>query len=107
MLAVPAAVVDSAALVAAVPREPAVPVQARLVLVRLPVLADLLLGPAVLVRAHLAFLVQRPVPAVPHPRREPAAPPLAQLLVLVHRVLEPAAQLQLLLSRQSFSAAMA
>ena len=59
------AAVDSAALVAQVPEEPAVPVRARLVLVRQPVLADLLLRLAVLVPARLAVLVQRPVPADP------------------------------------------
>ena len=88
MLAAPAAVVDSAALVAVVPRELAA--RARLVL------------------AHWAvLLVQRPVLAVPHPLREPVAPLLAQLPVLVHRVVEPAAPVELLLSRQSSSAAMA
>ena len=88
-MAAPAAVVDSAALVAVVPREPAVPVRARLVV------------------ARLALLVQRPVPAVLHPLREPAAPLLARLLVVVHGVVEPAAPLPLLLSRPSSSAAMA
>ena len=81
--------VDSAVLVAVVPRERAVPVRAQLVV------------------AQWALLVQRPVQAVPHPRREPAAPLLAQLLVVVHLVLEPEAPVQLLLSRPSFSAAMA
>ena len=41
------------------------PVRARLVLVRQPVLADLLLRLAALVPARLAVLVQRPVPADP------------------------------------------
>ena len=89
MLAAPAAVV-AAALVAVVPREPAVPVRARLVL------------------AHLAvLLVQRLVPAVPHPLREPEAPLPSQVPVVVHRVVEPAVPVQLLLSRPSSSAAMA
>ena len=74
------------------------PVRARLVLVRQPVLADLLLRPAVLVPAPLAVLVQRPVPADPL---------LAERPVLAHLVLEPAVPVELLLSRQSFSAAMA
>ena len=43
------------------------PVRARLVLVRQPVLADLLLRLAVLVPARLAVLVQRPVPGGPAP----------------------------------------
>ena len=69
---------ESAALVAVVLREPAVPVRARLL-----VLAD------------------------PHPLREPAAPVLAQVPVLVvHRVREPEVPVHLR-SRQSFSAAMA
>ena len=83
----------------------------RLVLVHLAldraVPADLVLAPAVLLPARLALLVQRPVLAVPHPLREPVAPLLAQLPVLVHRVVEPAAPVELLLSRQSSSAAMA
>jgi hypothetical protein len=74
-LAAPAAVV-AAALVAVVRREPAVPVAAR-----------------------LALLVPRPVPADPHPLREPVAPLLAQVLVVVHQVVEPAVAVQLLLSR--------
>ena len=61
----PSAAADSAALGAQVPEEPAVPVRARLVLVRQPVLADLLLRLAVLVPARLAVLVQRPVLADP------------------------------------------
>jgi hypothetical protein len=65
-------VVDSAALVAVVPREPAVPVG-----------------------------------AVPHPLREPVVPLLAQLLVVVGRVVEPVGPLELLRSRQSSSAALA
>jgi hypothetical protein len=81
--------VVAAALVAVVPREPAVPVRARLVV------------------ARVALLVQRPVPADPHPRRERAAPLLAQRPVPVHEVAEPAAALELLLSRQSSSAALA
>ena len=71
------AAVVAAALVAVVPREPAVPVRAR------------------------------PVLAVRHPLREPVAPLLAPLAVVVHRVVEPAAPLPLLLSRPSSSAAMA
>ena len=84
---------DSAALGAQVPEEPAVPVRARLVLVRQPVPADLLgPGPA------LAVLVHRPVLADPLLARRP---------VLAHWVLEAAVPVQLLLSRRSFSAAMA
>ena len=86
-MAAPAAVVDSAALVAVVPREPVV--RARLVL------------------AHLAVLLAQRQVLVPHPLRERVAPLLAQLPVLVHRVVEPAAPVELLLSRQSSSAAMA
>jgi hypothetical protein len=88
-LAALAAGADWAALVAVVPREPAVPVRAR-------VLPDL-----------VVLLLQRPVAAVRHPLREPAAPLLARPLGLGDWVHEPAAQVQLLLSRQSFSAAMA
>ena len=88
-MAAPAAVVDSAALVAVMPREPAVPVPARLVV------------------ARLALLVQRRGPAVPPPRREQEAPLLAQRPAVVDPVVGPAALVQLLLSRQSFSAAMA
>ena len=66
----------AAALVAVVRREPAVPVAAR-----------------------LALPAQLPVPADPHPPREPAAPLLAQLVVVVHQVVEPAVAVQLLLSR--------
>ena len=93
-MAAPAAA-DSAALGAQVPEEPAVPGRERLVLVRRPVLADLL---AVLVPARLAVPVQRPVPADPFLEERP---------VLAHLVLEPAVPVELLLSRQSFSAAMA
>jgi hypothetical protein len=93
---VPAA--DSAALAAQVPEEPAVPVRARLVLVRQPVPADLLFRLAVLVPARLAVLVQRPVPADPRLEERP---------VLAHLVLKPAVPVELLLSRQSFSAGMA
>jgi len=81
-----------------------VPVRARLVL------ADLLLGPVVLAPVHLALPVRRLDPAGPHPLREPAAPLLAQLpvpAVLADLVLEPAVPVQLLLSRQSLSAATA
>ena len=91
----PSAAADSAALEAQVPEEPAVPVRARLVLVRQPVLADLLLRLAVLVPARLAVLVQRPVPADPLLEERP---------VLAHSAAVP---VDLLLSRQSFSAAMA
>ena len=101
-----AAAVASAAVVAVAPREPVVLDAARLVLVRQPVLADLLLGPAALVRA-LAVLVHRLVRADPHPLRVPAAPLLAPAVLVVHLVLEAAVPLQLLLSRRSFSAAMA
>ena len=84
-----------AALAAQVPEEPAVPVRARLVLVRQPVLADLLFRLAVLVPARLAVLVPRRVPADPRPEERP---------VLAHLAAVP---VELLLSRQSFSAAMA
>ncbi len=86
---------DSAALGAQVPEEPAAPVRGRLVLVRQPVLADLLLRLAVRVPARLAVLVQRPVPADPLLEERP---------VLAHLA---AVRVELLLSRQSFSAAMA
>ena len=106
----PAAVVVEAVVAAAL-REPVVLAAAPLVLVRLLVLADLRLGPAVLVPVHLALPVQRLVPAGPLPLREPAAPLLVQLPVLaglaVHLVLEAAVPLRRLLSRRSFSAAMA
>jgi hypothetical protein len=65
-----------AALVAVVPREPAVPVAAR-----------------------LALPVQRSALADPHPLRAPVAPLLVQVLVVVHRVVEPAVAVELLLSR--------
>jgi hypothetical protein len=99
-LAAPAAAdsADSAALGAQVREEPVVPVRARLVLVRRPVPADLLLRLAVLVPVHLAVLVHRPVPADPLLEGRP---------VLAHLVLEAAVPVELLLSRQSFSAAMA
>ena len=87
-------------------REPVVPAAARLVLVRLPVLAVLVLGPAVLVQAP-AVLVHRWVRADPHPLRALAAPLLAPAVLVVHLVLEAAVPLQLLRSRRSFSAAMA
>ena len=83
-----AAAAVSAALGAQVPEEPAVPVRGRLVLVRQPVLADLLLWSAV--------LLQRPVPADPL---------LAERPVLAHWVL--VALVEPLRSRQSFSAEMA
>ena len=86
-MAAPAAL-QSAAVGAQVPQEPAVPVRARLVLVRQPVLAELLLRSAV--------LLQRPVPADPL---------LAERPVLAHWV--RAVPVEPLLSRQSFSAAMA
>ena len=96
----------AAAVVAVAPREPVVLDAARLVLVRLPVLADLLLGPAGLVRA-LAVLVHRLVRADPHPLRAPAAPLLAQAVLVVHLVLEAAVPRQPPRSPRSFSAAMA
>jgi hypothetical protein len=68
-----------------------VPVRARLVLARRPVLADLLLRLAVLV-LRLAVLVQRPVPADPLPEDRP---------VLAHSVLPAAVPADLLLSRRS------
>jgi hypothetical protein len=52
----------------------------------------------VLVPVHLAVLVRRPVPADRL---------LAERQVLVHLVLDPAVPVDLLLSRQSFSAAVA
>ena len=96
----------AAAVEAVAPREPVVLDAARLVLVRLPVLADLRLGRAGLVRA-LAVLVHRLVRADPHPPRALAAPLLAPAVLVVHLVLEAAVPLQLLLSRRSFSAAIA
>jgi len=53
---------------------------------------------AVLVPRHLAVRVQRPVPADPLPEERAG---------LAHLALELAAPVDLLLSRQSFSAAMA
>jgi hypothetical protein len=80
-------------------------------LVRLPVLADLLLGPAVLVPAHMAVLVQRPVPAAPLLAQLPllaqrAVPELPEVVVALAAEEEPEALVELL-SSQSFSAAMA
>ena len=95
----PAAAVDSAALVAQVPEEPAVPVRARLVLVRQPVLADLLLRPAVLVPALWRSWCSGRSGRTRCAWRPPAGPGAL--------VLEPAVPVHLLLSRQSFSAAMA
>jgi hypothetical protein len=89
--------VDSAAVGARVPVEPAAPVRARRVLVRQPVLADLPELLAVLVPAHLAVLVQRPVPADPEERA----------VLLADLVLDPAVQVELLHSRPSFSPATA
>ena len=80
---------------AQVPEEPAAPVRGQLVLVRQPVLADLLLRLAVLAPAHSAVLLQRPVPADPLLEERPVLADLAEVLV------------ELLLSRRSFSAAMA
>lgn len=113
-MAVPAAAV-AAARVALVPREPAVPVRARLarahsvlLLLERPVPVNLL--PAVAVQALLvqALLVQVDL-AVPRRRREPAAPRLAEPQVVVERVqvVGPAAAVARRLSRQSSSAAMA
>jgi hypothetical protein len=76
-----AAVVVSAAPGAVVPREPVVPV-----------------------RAQPLLLAQVPVPV---PLVVARAPPEAELLVLAHLVREPAAPVELLLSRRSFSAARA
>ena len=87
---------DSAALGARVPAEPALP--ARRVQARQPVLAGLLLRLAVLPPTHLAVLVRQPVPADPLREGRP---------VLAHLVLESAVAVDLLLSRQSCSAAMA
>ena len=102
MLAPAAAV----ALVAVAPREPVALAAARLVLVRRPVRAVLLLGPAVLVQAP-AVRVRQLVRADPHPLRAPAAPLLAQAVLVVHLVPEAAVPRQRLRSRRSFSAAMA
>ena len=82
---------QSVAVGAQVPQEPAVPVRARLVPVPQPVLAHLLLRLAVRVSAHSAVLVQRPVPADPLLEARP---------VLARWVL--AAPVVPLLSRQSF-----
>jgi hypothetical protein len=90
--------VGPAARGAQVREEPAVPVQLRLVLVRQPVPADLPLRLAGRVPAHSAVLLQRRVPADSLLEERPG---------LAHLVLEPAAPVDLLLSRQSFSAAMA
>ena len=90
----PRPAVDSAALGAQVPEEPAAPVRGRRVLVQQPLLADLLLQRAVPVPARLAVLDQ-PVPADPLLEEE--------RLVLAHLAPVP----ELLLSRPSFSAAMA
>ena len=88
-LAVP---VDSAALAAQVPEEPAVPVRARL---RQLVPAGLL-RVAVPLSVQWAVLLQRPAPVVPLLEERRA---LADLV--------PAVPVDLLLSRPSFSAAMA
>ena len=74
-------------------------------LVRLPVLADLLLGAAVLVPAQLAVLVQRPVPATPLLAQLPVLE-LPEVVVALAAEEEPEALVELL-SSQSFSAAMA
>jgi hypothetical protein len=83
--------VDSVALGAQGPEEPAVPVRARRVPVRQPVLVDLLLRLAVLVPAHSAVLVPRPVPVDPLLEARP---------VPAH--FDPAVPVELLLSRRSF-----
>ena len=70
----------------------------------LPVLADLLLGPAVLVPAA-PLLVQRPVPATPLLAQLPV-PELPEVVVALAAEEEPEALVELL-SSQSFSAAMA
>jgi len=85
--------VDSAALAAQGPEEPAVPVRARL---RQLVPAGLLLRLAVPLSVQRAVLLQRPAPVVPL---------LEERRALAHLV--PAVPVDLLLSRQSFSAAMA
>ena len=99
-MVVSAAVVsaDSAALRARVPEEPAVPVLVRLVQAPQAVLAALLLRLGVRLPAQLAVLAQRPV----------AADPLLEgRRVLADLVLQAAVPVDLLLSRRSFSAAMA
>ena len=85
-MAAPAA--GSAALVAVVPREPGEPVRSQPVLARL-------------------VLERLRVPAEPRPLREPAALLLSQLPVPEDLVVEAAVPVERLLSRQSFSAAMA
>ena len=86
------------------------PVLAVVELAHLPVLA---LAQAVARRAHrgqLPLLARLPVLAKAHlrvPALRSVVVDLAQLPVVVHLVVEPAAPLQLLLSRQSFSAARA
>ena len=107
-MAAPAAY--SAAVGTQVPQEPTVPVRARRVLLRQPVLAgllvlvrqrvlaDLQLPLAVPVPAHLAVLVHLLVPADPLREERP---------VLAHLLVHPAGRVDLLLSLQSFSAAMA
>jgi hypothetical protein len=90
--------VDSAALGAQVPEEPAVPGRAQRVPARQRVSADVLLRLAVRVPVPLAVLVHRLVPAEPL---------LAQRPVLAHWVLNLGVPVDLLLSRPSFSAAMA
>ena len=72
---------------------------------RLPVLADLLLGAAVLVPAQLAVPAQRPVPATPLLAQLPD-PQLPEVVVALAAEQEPEALVELL-SSQSFSAAMA
>jgi hypothetical protein len=88
--------VDSAALGAQVPEEPAVPVRARPLRVRQPVLAGLLLRLAVPVPVQRPVPLQAPVPAVP--LREGRWVP-------AHLVL--AVPVERLLSRLSCSVAMA
>ena len=93
--AAPAARVDSAALGAQLPEEPAAPVRGLQVLLRQRVLADLLLRLPVLVPPRLAVLVRRPVPAGSLLEERPALAHLAAVPV------------ELPLSRPWFSAAMA
>jgi hypothetical protein len=108
MLAVPAAAADSAALVALVP---VLVVQAqRLVALAAPVreqrvLAVLVRHPVLVVLAQqpvLVALVQQHLASLRAVRVVPVQP-----LVLAHLVREPAVPARRLLSRQSFSAAMA
>ena len=107
MWAAAAAVVSAAAVVAALGA--LVVLAAGPVVLVVPVRRLVQVDPlrALVVLAVLVVLVHRLVRADRHPLRAPAAPLLAQLPALVHGVVEPAAAVELLLSRQSSLAAMA